>query len=61
MPGSRIFRDDDIMTILAVGVAREVSPSLRGYAVDAAIDGINAYRWDNPTTPLIYFILRYIQ
>ncbi len=57
----RIFRDDDLMTILAVGVARESNPTLRGYAVDAAIDGINAYRWDNPTTPLIYYVLRYIE
>ena len=58
----RVFRDDDIMTILAVGVAREVSTGVaQRYAVDATMRGINAYRWDNPTTPLIYFILRYIQ
>ena len=57
----RIFRDDDIMTVLLVGVAGEVSPALAGYAVDAVLDSINAYRWENPTTPLIYFVLRYIE
>ena len=58
----RVFQEDDIMTILAVSVARDsVGPGMAGYAVDAAIDGINAYRWENPTTPLIYYILGYIQ
>ncbi len=57
-----IFRDDDIMTILAVGVAREVSTGVaQRYAVDGMIDSINAYRWEDPTTPLIYFVLRYIE
>ena len=57
-----IFRDDDIMTILAVGVAREVSTGVaQRYAVDGMIDSINAYRWEDPTTSLIYFVLRYIE
>ena len=57
-----IFRDDDIMTILAVGVAREVSTGVaQRYAVDGMIDSINAYRWEDPTTPLIYFVLGWIE
>ena len=55
---SRIFADDGSMTLLAVGYAiSTISPSLRDFAIDVTIRDINAFRFQDVTTPLIFWIL----
>ena len=55
---SRIFADDGSMTLLAVGYRISIiSPILRGGVVNLTIREINAFRFNDLTTPLIYWIL----
>ena len=57
---SQVFVDDDIMTLLAVAYARSrFNPVLKNYVDDATLDGIHRLRFNDPTTPLIYWILEY--
>ena len=55
---SHIFADDGSMTLLAVGYAISSYNSLyRDAATNVTINGINAFRFQYLTTPLIFWIL----
>ena len=55
---SLLFADDEVTTLLAVGYARSTySPALRGAAADIVIRNINAFRYDDVTTPVFLWWL----
>ena len=55
---SRIFVDDGIMTLLAVGYAIDTTnPFLRDTVVNVTISRINGFRFQDTTTPLIFWVL----
>ena len=57
---SRLFTDDEAMTLLALGYAKSsVQPFFRQFATNAAIDSIHRFRDRDPTTPLIYWLLEW--
>ena len=55
---SRIYADDGTMTLLAVGYTRSIyNPLYHDAATNVTINGINAFRFQDVTTPLIFWIL----
>ncbi len=54
---SLLFADDELTTLLATGYAMNTYPSLSTYAVQAVTRSINAFRYNDVTTPLFLWWL----
>lgn len=55
---SRVFADDEIMTLMAIGYSKSTSsPLAKAYAESAVIQAIYAFRDSDPITPLIFWIV----
>lgn len=57
----QVFNSDNFMTLLAVEIAKEgVAPFMNDAATRITVQDINRYRDDNPTAPLIGFVLEMV-